>query len=74
MKAVLLRAVGGPETLALDDVPEPSLEDGEVMVTVRAAGVNYADTLIRRGLYPQPPPLPWIPGNESPARPRTGAG
>lgn len=64
MRAVVLDAVGGPELLVVRDVPEPVLEDGQVAVTVRAAAINFADTLIRRGLYPQPPPLPWIPGSE----------
>lgn len=64
MRAVQQEAVGGPEVLALREVQEPLLEEGQELVTVRAAGVNFADTLIRRGLYPQPPELPWIPGSE----------
>jgi NADPH2:quinone reductase len=59
MKAVLLREVGGP--LALEDVPEPA--SGSV-VDVRAAGINFADILVRRGLYPQMPELPHVLGNE----------
>ena len=59
MKAVVLHEVDGP--LALEDVPEPT---GEHIVDVRAAGVNFADVLIRRGLYPQMPELPFVPGNE----------
>lgn len=64
MRAVVLDAVGGPELLVVRDVPEPVLKEGQVAVTVRAAAINFADTLIRRGLYPQPPPFPWIPGIE----------
>ena len=64
MRAIVQGAVGGPEVLVPSDVPEPELEDGQVTVAVRAAAINYADTLIRRGLYPQPPALPWIPGAE----------
>ena len=59
MKAVVLREVGGP--LALEDVPEP---EGDSVVEVRAAGVNFADVLIRRGLYPQMPELPHVLGSE----------
>ncbi len=59
MKAVVLREVGGD--LALEDVPEPS---GQSVVDVRAAGVNFADLLIRRGQYPQMPELPCVLGNE----------
>jgi NADPH2:quinone reductase len=58
VKAVVLHEVGGP--LTLEEVPEP---DGEV-VDVRAAGVNFADVLVRRGLYPQMPPLPHVIGSE----------
>jgi NADPH:quinone reductase len=59
MKAVVLREVDG--ALALEDVPDP---EGPNIVEVRAAGVNYADVLIRRGRYPQMPELPFVPGNE----------
>jgi len=58
VKAVVLREVGGD--LALDEWDEPS----GVVVDVRAAGVNFADVLIRRGLYPQMPELPYVLGNE----------
>jgi NADPH2:quinone reductase len=58
VKAVVLHEVGGP--LALEEAPEPN---GDV-VDVRAAGVNFADVLIRRGLYPQMPQLPYVLGNE----------
>jgi NADPH:quinone reductase len=50
--------------LALRDVPEPEAGEGREVVRVRAAGVNYADVLIRDGRYPQPPPLPYVPGSE----------
>jgi NADPH:quinone reductase len=58
VKAVVLHEVGGP--LTLEDLPEP---DGTV-VDVRAAGINFADVLVRRGLYPQMPELPHVLGNE----------
>ena len=58
MKAVVLREVGGD--LALEEWPEPV---GSV-VDVRAAGVNFADVLVRRGMYPQMPDLPHVLGNE----------
>jgi NADPH2:quinone reductase len=58
VKAVVLREVGGE--LALEDVDEPA----GTVVEVRAAGVNFADVLIRRGLYPQMPELPYVLGNE----------
>ncbi|HEY7731715.1 MAG TPA: NADPH:quinone oxidoreductase family protein [Gaiellaceae bacterium] len=64
MKAVVLEAVGGPEQLVLRDVPEPTAADGQVVVDVRAAGINFLEVLVRRGLYPQAPELPWVPGVE----------
>ena len=61
-----MRAVVLDEELRLElcDVPEPEPGPGQVSVHVRAAGVNYADVLIREGRYPQPPPLPFVPGSE----------
>ncbi len=64
MKAVLLRETGGPERLEVTDVPEPELVDGQVLVRVRAAGINFLDVLVRQGRYPQAPPLPAILGSE----------
>jgi NADPH2:quinone reductase len=59
VKAIVLREVGGD--LALEDWPEP---EGGTVVDVRAAGVNFADVLIRRGRYPQMPELPYVLGTE----------
>lgn len=64
MRAVVLENVGGPEQLVVRDVPEPEPTDGQVLVDVRAAGINFADVLIRLGRYPQAPELPVVLGNE----------
>ncbi len=65
MRAIVVRSLGGPEVLKLEDIPEPaSPGPGEVLVKVEAAGVNFADTERRRGVY-SAPPLPWIPGREA---------
>jgi NADPH2:quinone reductase len=64
MRAVLLSETGGPERLELTEVPDPRPADGEVVVRVRAAGINFADVLVRQGRYPQPPELPTVPGSE----------
>ena len=61
MKALVLDE---DRQLELRDVPEPVAEAGQTVVDVRAAGVNFADVLIREGRYPQPPPLPYVPGSE----------
>ncbi|HEY6081166.1 MAG TPA: NAD(P)H-quinone oxidoreductase [Polyangiaceae bacterium] len=55
MKAVVCSGAGGPEVLTIADVPEPQLGPGEVLIDVRAAALNRADLLQRRGLYPPPP-------------------
>jgi NADPH2:quinone reductase len=61
LKAALLREVDGPFELADMDDPEA---DGSVVVRVRAAGINFADVLIRRCRYPQMPELPVVLGSE----------
>jgi NADPH2:quinone reductase len=61
LRAALLREVDGP--FELGDVPEPAV-DGKVLVRVRAAGINFADIMVRRGQYPQMPELPAVIGSE----------
>lgn len=48
----------------LREVPDPVAGDGQALVEMRAAGVNFADVLIHEGRYPQAPPLPYVPGSE----------
>ena len=62
MKAAVLPAVDAP--LELRDVPDPVPGDGEALVRVRAAGINFLDLLIRHGRYPQMPELPSVLGYE----------
>ncbi len=65
MRAVVITRPGGPEVLALREVPAPEPGPGEVLVRVRAAGLNRADVLQRTGQYPAPPGAPAdIPGLE----------
>jgi NADPH2:quinone reductase len=64
LRAVLLRETGGPEQLEVVEVEPPEPGDGQVLVRVRAAGINFADVLIRQGRYPQMPVLPIVPGSE----------
>jgi NADPH:quinone reductase len=64
VRAVVLRETGGPEQLEYAVVPDPEPGEGQVLVRVRAAGVNFADVLVRQGRYPQPPDLPTILGRE----------
>ena len=55
MRAVVFDGQGGPEVLRIAELPDPRPSRGEVVVRVRAAAVNRADLLQRRGLYPPPP-------------------
>lgn len=64
MKAVRLVAFGGPETLEPGDEPMPSVGPGEVLVRVRASGVNFAETAMRKNRYALAPPIPSILGSE----------
>ena len=64
MKAVVVTRAGGPEVLEVRDVPVPQPADGEVMVRVEAAGVNFADTMSTHGTYSGTPPPPFISGRE----------
>jgi NADPH2:quinone reductase len=65
MKAIRVHQFGGPEVLTLEDVPDPTPGTGQVLVRVRAAGVNPADTYIRTGTYAALPPLPYTPGSDA---------
>tara|TARA_R110000868_G_scaffold65119_1_gene195217 strand:- start:3810 stop:4805 length:996 start_codon:yes stop_codon:yes gene_type:complete len=64
MKAIQLRRFGNPDVLDYIDVPTPVPGPGEVLVQVHAAGVNFADTLMRQDRYAITPPLPAILGSE----------
>ena len=64
MKAVLCKQYGPPESLTFEDLPSPRPEAGEVVVTVKAASVNFPDVLIIQNKYQYKPPLPFSPGSE----------
>ncbi|RIJ76829.1 NADPH:quinone oxidoreductase family protein [Nakamurella silvestris] len=64
MRAALCRELGGPENLQITEVPDPVPADGEVLIAVQAAGVNFPDGLIVAGTYQTTPELPFSPGSE----------
>ena len=64
MKAMMSHAPGGPETLTLTEADTPEPGPGELRIAVKAAGVNFPDTLIIRDLYQFKPPRPFAPGGE----------
>ena len=64
MKAIVCRQFGGPETLTFEEVPGLSPGPGEVVVSVKAASVNFPDVLVIQNKYQVKPPLPFSPGAE----------
>jgi len=64
MKAVLCKQFGPPESLVIEDLPSPKAGPGEVVVSVRAASLNFPDVLIIQNKYQFKPPLPFSPGSE----------
>lgn len=65
MKAIVVREFGDPDVLRLEEVPDPSVGDGQVLVGIRAAGVNPVDTYVRKGAYARKPSLPYTPGSDA---------
>jgi NADPH:quinone reductase-like Zn-dependent oxidoreductase len=64
MRAVVLTGTGGPEVLRVQERDDPAVAPGEVRIAVRAAGINFADTMARVGLYPDAPKPPCVLGYE----------
>ena len=64
MKAMRLAQFGSPENLRLEEAPDPELREGHVAIRVKATGINPADLVRMSGKYPQPLPLPYIPGTD----------
>src|SRR3954464_3243523 len=64
MKAVLCKEWGLPGKLVVEDVPSPTPGSGQVVISVKACGVNFPDTLIIQGKYQLKPDMPFTPGSE----------
>ncbi len=64
MRAVVIPRFGGPDVLRVADLPSPPLSADGVRIRVTASGINFADVQMRMGLYPEAPPLPFVPGFE----------
>ncbi|MGA8222986.1 MAG: NADPH:quinone reductase [Candidatus Acidiferrales bacterium] len=64
MKAIRVHELGGPAVMRLEEVPTPAPGLGQVLVRVKAAGVNPVEAYIRAGTYPRKPALPFTPGTD----------
>ena len=65
MKAIRVHEFGGPEQMRLEEVPNPSASPGQVVIRVKAAGVNPVDTYLLAGTYASKPSLPYTPGMDA---------
>ena len=66
MRAIVIHEFGDPRVLHLEDVPQPTLEAGEIAIQVRAATVNQTlDVALRAGKYARRPPLPHVLGSDA---------
>jgi NADPH:quinone reductase len=64
MKAIVVREFGAPEVMKLEEISTPEPPENQILVRVKAAGVNPVDTYIRAGVYAQKPDLPYTPGKD----------
>ncbi len=64
MRAAMITALEGPDAIEVRELPDPTPKKGQVRIRVAAAGVNFPDLLMSRGLYQLRPPLPFAPGGE----------
>src|SRR5919106_319413 len=64
MRALILTGHGGPAVLRVEERPDPPVGPGDVRIAVKAAGINFADTMARVGLYPEAPKPPCVLGYE----------
>src|SRR5437762_6937224 len=64
MKAIRVHEFGGPAVLKLEEIADPTPGADEVLVRVRAAGVNPVDAYMHSGMYARKPPLPYTPGQD----------
>ncbi len=64
MKALVITSLSGPDSLAIQEVPEPALKSGQTLVRVAAGGLNFADFMTAKGGYPGTPAPPLIAGRE----------
>src|ERR1700679_2074842 len=64
MRALVVRRYGPPNVFELQQLPDPQPKAGEVLIRIKAIGVNFADLMQRMGIYPGSPKPPFVPGLE----------
>jgi NADPH2:quinone reductase len=64
MRTIVVREFGAPSVMKVEEKPDPKPGPSQVVVRIRAAGVNPVDTYIRSGAYARKPELPWVPGSD----------
>ncbi len=64
MKAAVIEKQGGIENIVYRDFPDPKIGPGDLLVRVKACGLNYFDIFVRRGMPGFPVPMPWISGGD----------
>jgi NADPH2:quinone reductase len=64
MHAIVVREFGGPEAMRLETIPTPKPAPGQILVKLRAAGVNPVEAYMRTGTYARKPSLPYVPGSD----------
>ena len=64
MRVMVVKRYGNPDVLEMREVPDPLLKPGEILIRVKAIGVNFADLMQRMGIYPGVPKPPFVPGFE----------
>ena len=65
MKAIVVREYGDENVLKIEEVETPSVDSGQILVEIKAAGINPVDTYIRQGNHPTAPPVPFTPGKDA---------
>jgi NADPH:quinone reductase len=65
MKAIIVKEFGAPEMMRFEEVSDLEPDENQILVRVRAAGVNPVDTYIRQGIHAQKPDLPYTPGKDA---------
>jgi NADPH2:quinone reductase len=65
MRALVCNEYGNPDKLVIEEIEDPVADDDQVLVAVKASGINFADVLTMAGKYQVKPPTPFIPGIEA---------